>query len=320
MERLVVKSRRNESAFLRRICSRHRLAFVGFSLITMIGLGVSAADPAKRTPAGQKSGAPQTAIKEAAPLNAAVPSDGDPNNAKEDLPKPPIDDAHPLYLPLQEAYKARNALALVKDYEAVLVKRELIGRRLMKATMNLKLREEPRSFYLKFVEPNAGREVIYNEGRLNNQMQIHEAGFKSLVGTVLRAPNAPDVMAENRYPANMVGLKVMLDKVIKQWEEEGKFGEIETKKYPDARLPTGEACIAYESLHPVPRDQFKFHITRLWIDSKTGLAIRVEQLGFPQKGDKQPPVLEEYTYGAIKTNLKLTDADFDVRNKAYQFQ
>ena len=272
--------------------------------------------------AGAKDKAPpQTAVKEASPAITATPVTNATTAERDALPKPPIDDAHPLYEPLQVAYKAREALKAVQDYEAVFVKRELIGRRLQKTTMNLKLRVEPFSFYMKFLDgPNAGREVIYNEGRLNNQMQIHEAGIKSLAGTVLRAPNSPDVMAENRYAANMVGLKNLLDKVIKQWEEEGKFGEIKTQKYPEAKLPTGETCIAYESLHPTPRNQFKYHITRLWIDGKTGLAVRVEQLGFPQKGDKEPPVIEEYTYGSLKTNVKLTDHDFDVKNKAYKYQ
>ena len=287
---------------------------VGGMLLVALSVWACAADPPQTDPADKGKTPPQTAVKEASPVTSPTTSDQDA------LPKPPIDEAHPLYLPLQEAYKAREALKAVKDYEAVFVKRELIGRRLQKTTMNLKLRVEPFGFYMKFLDANAGREVIYNEGRLNNQMQIHEAGIKSLAGTVLRAPNAPDVMAENRYAANMVGLKGMLDKIIKQWEEEGKFGEIKTQKYPGSKLPTGEECIAYESLHPTQRNQFKFHITRLWIESKTGLAIRVEQLGFPQQGAKEPPVIEEYTYGSLKTNVKLTDYDFDVKNKTYKYQ
>ena len=290
------------------------------SLAVALTMAACAADPVKSDAEAKDKTPPQTAVKEASPATSATPASNVTTADQESLPKPPIDEAHPLYLPLQEAYKAREALKAVKDYEAVFVKRELIGRRVQKTTMNLKLRVEPFGVYLKFIDTNAGREVIYNEGRLNNQMQIHEAGIKALAGTVLRTPNSPDVMAENRYPANMVGLKNMLDKVIKQWEEEGKFGEVKTQKYPGSKLPTGEECVAYESLHPTPRNQFKFHITRLWIENKTGLVIRVEQLGFPQMGDKEPPVIEEYTYGSLKTNVKLTDYDFDVKNKTYKYQ
>ena len=274
---------------------------------------VRADDPSKSGTQDKPKPPPQTAVKEASPVTSIASSDG------QELPKPPIDEAHPLYLPLQEAYKAREALMVVKDYEANFVKRELLGRRLQSTTMKLKLREEPFSVYLKFVDTSAGREVLYVQGRNNNNLLIHEAGLKSLAGTVFRAPNAADVMAENHYPVTMIGLKYMLDKVIKQWEDEGKFGEVKTQKYPSAKLPSGEECIAYESLHPTPRNQFKFHITRLWIETKSGLAIRIEQLGFPQKNDKAPPVIEEYTYANLKTNVKLTDADFDRGNRSYAF-
>ena len=276
---------------------------------------VLAADPPKSDPSEKAKSPPQTAVKEASPVTSVVSTD----SAASELPKPPIDEAHPLYLPLQEAYKAREALKALKEYEADFVKRELLGRRLQATTMKLKLREEPFSVYLKFMDASAGREVIYFHGRNNNQLLIHEAGLKSLAGTVFRAPNAADVMAENRYPVTMIGLKSMLEKVIKQWEDEGKFGEVKTQKYPSAKLPSGEVCIAYESLHPTPRNQFKFHITRLWIETQTGLAIRVEQLGFPQKNDKAPPVIEEYTYANLKANAKLTDIDFDRTNRAYAF-
>jgi Protein of unknown function (DUF1571) len=268
-------------------------------------------DPVKPADGIKSGDVPKTARIEA-PTTVA-------SNASDTPADPPIDPAHPLYLPLQEAYKAREALTSVKDYEAVFVKREQIGRKLMKTTMNLKLRQEPFSVYLKFVDANAGREVIYVEGRNNNQLQVHEAGLKSLVGTLSLPPTGPDVMSGNRYPVTKIGLKTMLDTVIKQWEDEGKFGEVKTQKYPNAKLPSGEECIAYESLHPTPRNQFKFHITRLWIDKQSGLAIRVEQIGFPQRNDKTPPVSEEYTYSNVKTNVKLSDQDFDIRNPNYTF-
>ena len=162
------------------------------SLVVVLTAAACAADPVKSEAGAKDKTPPQTAVKEASPATSATPTTNSTTTDPDALPKPPIDEAHPLYLPLQEAYKAREALKAVKDYEAVFVKRELIGRRVQKTTMNLKLRVEPFSFYMKFLDANAGREVIYNEGRLNNQMQIHEAGIKSLAGTVLRAPNSPD--------------------------------------------------------------------------------------------------------------------------------
>ena len=242
----------------------------------------------------------------------------------QDLLVPPVDEKHPLYLPLVEAYKARDVLKTVKDYEALFTKRELIGRRVQTTVMNLKVRHEPFSVYLKFQGANAGREVIFVQGRNKDKQNrdnlfVHEVGLKSIVGTLSLLPDGPEAMEGNRYPVSMIGMKNLLDTIIKQWEAEGKLGEVKTQKYPDAKLPSGEECVAYESMHPTPRNQFPFHITRLWIEKKSGLAIRAEQFGFPQKGDKTPPIIEEYTYSKLKTNIPLGEVDFSIKNPNYAF-
>lgn len=286
------------------------VGLLGFHLATW------ADDPKPAVGESKPSNVPLTARAEAGTTATPPPT----ASTTPELPVPPIDPAHPLYLPLLEAYKAREVIKGVKDYEAEFIKRELIGRKLMKTTLSLKLRHEPFSVYLKFLDTHAGREVIFVEGRNKGNLFVHEAGFKSIVGTLSLLPTGPDAMADNRYPVTSIGMQKLLDKVITQWETEGKFGEVTTQKFPDARLPSGEECVAYEATHPTPRNQFKFHITRLWIEKKSGLAIRVEQLGFPSPKDKSPPIVEEYTYSKIKTNVPLGDRDFDTRNPGYAFQ
>lgn len=288
------------------ICGWFKLAPLGVA-----SLAVTVASFLVSNPAGLADDKiPQTARVEPSTTNAG---------SAQDIPVPPIDKQHPLFLPLVEAYKSRQALKSVKDYQAEFTKREFMGRRLITTTMNLKLRQEPFSVYLKFVNPNAGREVIYVQGRNQNNLLVHEVGFKAIVGTLELPPTGPDAMTDNKYPVTMIGLKTMLDKVIKQWETEGKLGEVKTQKYPDAKLPSGEECVAYESLHPTPREEFPYHITRLWIEKKSNLAIRVEQLGYPQRNDKTPPVVEEYTYSKLKVNVSLGDRDFDKKNPGYAF-
>lgn len=229
-----------------------------------------------------------------------------------------INPEHPLAPALDQAYKAREALDAIADYEAFFEKRERIGRRLITSKMNLKVRESPFSVYLLFHEPNEGREVIYVDGKNNGMLMAHETGIKSIVGTVSLAPTSDSAMDGNRYPVTMIGMRKLLEQVISQWEEEGKYGETEVKYYPGAKLGETEVK-AIESKHPQPRKQFKFHMTRLYLDKQTNLPVRVEQYDFPQKGDKSPPIVEEYTYSRLKTNVGLTDRDFDTKNPNYAF-
>jgi len=226
---------------------------------------------------------------------------------------------HPLTPFLKLAKQSRDAIASVHDYEALFTKRELVGRTLFTGQMMIKLRQEPFGVYLRFVDANAGREVIYAGPRYRNQLQAHEppGGLRSLVGTVSLDPRSPTAMAEGRHPITNIGMQKMIEAQIDLWKEEMKFGECECQFYPNAKLQ-GTECQVCECTHPTPRRQFKFYRTRLFIDKKTNFPVRMEQWGFPV-GGSEPPLIEEYTYTDIKTNVGLTDSDFDVRNRKYHF-
>lgn len=227
--------------------------------------------------------------------------------------------AHPLLPAIDIVRGCLKALDGIKDYEATFIKREEVGGTLYPHHMYIKHRLEPFSVYLLFLEMHQGREVIYNDGKNNGNLQVHETGIKGLVGTLSLAPTSATALAEGRNPVSRIGLKKMVEGLITLWEEESKHGECEVKYYPNAKL--GEtACQVIECKHPQPREHFKYHVTRVYIDKSTGIAIRVEHLGFPKTASEKPPVVAEYTYKDIKTNVGLQDVDFDINNSKYKFK
>lgn len=235
-----------------------------------------------------------------------------------EAPTAAVDEAHPLAPVLKMARESRESLRQVRDYEATFVKRETVGRRVKSATMDMKFRAEPFSVYFFFRGDNEGREVIYMDGRNDNLLLAHEVGLKGLIGTVSLSPTSPEAMGESRHPITRAGILNMLDGVIEQWEQEAKYGEVEVKYYPNAKLGELE-CKVIEALHPVPRRQFRFHMTRLYIDKATNIPVRLEQYGFPPKAGAKPTLQEEYTYINLRTNVGLSDLDFDPKNPKYNF-
>jgi hypothetical protein len=227
---------------------------------------------------------------------------------------------HPLIPFIKLAQESRDAIAAVRDYEALFTKRELVGRTMYTGQMQMKLRQQPFSVYLRFVDANNGREVIYAGSRYRNQLQAHEppGSFRGIVGTVSLDPTAPQAMAEGRHPITQIGIQNMIQAQIDLWQKELKFGESDCKFYPNAKLQ-GTLCQVCEVTHPVPRRQFLFHRTRVFIDKKTLFPVRIEQWGFPPGGSGEPYLIEEYTYTDIRTNVGLSDGDFDVRNRRYHF-
>lgn len=231
----------------------------------------------------------------------------------------PAAEEHPLQPAIRLAQKSLDALTGVKDYQATISRQELVGNELVVETMQMKFREEPFSVYLLFGGANAGREVLYVAGRNDNKLIAHEgSGLKSFIGTISLATDNPQVLKQSRHKITEIGLRNMLRVVIARWEDESRYGECDVKYYHNARV-NDRPCLAIEATHPRPRKQFSFHITRLYLDRENALAVRLENWGFPPRPDRQPILIEEYTYSNVQTNVGFTDADFDRNNPNYRF-
>ena len=225
---------------------------------------------------------------------------------------------HPLKPAIRHAQVCLDKINAIQGYECTFSKKEVVGNELVSQTMKMKVRHEPFSVYMFFLEPAKGREVIFVTGRNDNKLQVHETGLASLIGTLSLAPEDSRVMAENRYPITRAGLANMAQTVITQWQAECQFGETDVKYFEDAKVGDYK-CRVIESSHPQPRKQFPYHMTRLWIEEKSGMAVRVQQFGFPKKKDTKPPVVEDYAFTAIKPEVRLTDRDFDTSNPGYNY-
>jgi hypothetical protein len=74
-------------------------------------------------------------------------------------------------------------------------------------------------------------------------------------------------------------------------------------------------------VHPIPRQNFKFHVARLFFDEELKIPVHFDAFSWPtQEGGK--PVLEEsYTYAKnLKINTNLTARDFDANNNPEIFK
>ena len=217
---------------------------------------------------------------------------------------------------LKIADESRQALQSVKDYSATFSKKEVVGKKMIEQTMQRKMRQQPFSVYLYFDKPHAGREVIYVDGRNDGKLIAHGTGIQKFLGTLKLKPNSKMVMKENRYPITEIGIQKMLETVIGNWEKQANNSRV--RYFPNAKIGK-KAVRVIQVIHPKQTDGIPFHMTRLYIDKTTRLPVRVQQYGFPRKSGGQPPLLEEYTYSNVKTNIGLEGNDFDHENPAYGY-
>jgi hypothetical protein len=244
--------------------------------------------------------------------------------ANNNLPAQPAvgQPGHPLDPALQMAYAALNTIRNnIKDYSAVMVKRERIGNKLNdQEFMYLKIRHEPFSVYMYFLGPEKlrGQEALYVEGKNNGNLLGHGVGIRKIAGTVPLQPNGAMAMAGQRYPITEIGFYNLTKRLVEVAEQDKKFGECEVKFFKGAKINKRFAtCI--QVIHPVPRANFKFNKALVFVDDELNIPVRYESWDWPERPGGPPLLLEEYTYTDIKLNNGFTDYDFDEQNTSYHF-
>lgn len=252
--------------------------------------------------------------------------------AKSDGNHPPATSAHPLDPALEIA---QNSLTHIRqniaDYSAILIKRELIDGSLTDYEyMGIKVRNRkqasgqlttPFSVYMAFLKPATvkGREVIYVENQNNGNVVAHEGGMKGrFLPTVTLDPTGMLAMRGQRYPITEVGLENLVIKLIEKGERDRQRGECDVQFQQGAKVG-GRDCTVLSVTHPVARPYFDFHIAQIFIDTELNMPVRYCAYSWPEAAGAEPVLLEEYTYQNIKTNIGLTDADFDQKNGKYNF-
>ncbi len=239
---------------------------------------------------------------------------------------------HPLQ-PLLEFAKVRLASldAEIQDYTCTLVKRERIDGRLGGYQhLFVKVRHRqvsggrvtvPFSVYLRYLAPSdlKGREVIYVRGRNRGKLIARRGGRRFTYMTTAISPDSELAMRRTRYPITEIGMKNLIERLLKVGQEELPYGECEVK-YVDGATINGRRCLVVQVTHPIKRDHFRYHMARIFIDRELTLPVRYASYDWPKKKGGSPRLIEEYTYVDVKPNVGLSDRDFDHRNPAYRFR
>ena len=246
--------------------------------------------------------------------------------------------AHPLDPLLDFARAAlRNHFQKHQDYTAILIKRERVDGKLVPETkMALKLKygkpkeagilERPVSVYLKTLEPKsqAGREVIWVQGRNDNKLTAHEAGFLGLI-TVDLMPESRLAMAGSRYPITEIGIEKLLGKLIEKGERDRLLGLVTTRTTEKVAFG-GKTCRLMEVIHESPTTvidgktvEFEYYLVQIYIDYERLLPLKYASFSWPKAQGGAPELLEEYTYQDVSLNVGLSESDFDPKNPDYGF-
>jgi hypothetical protein len=209
----------------------------------------------------------------------------------------------------------------IRDYSCTLVKRERVNGELAEHQhIFLKVRHEPFSVYMNFLKPFQGREVVFVDGQNNNEMVVLEAGWKrTVLGKMNLDPKGAVAMRGQKHPITKVGIRNLTAELITRMEEDTKYAECEVSTNGDMKIGARPTTMI-QVVHPIPRQNFEAHISRVFFDNELGIPIHYDAYLWPQQPGAEPPLEESFTYTNLKVNNGFTARDFDAHNNPEIFK
>ena len=249
--------------------------------------------------------------------------------AEKPSQKTPVDTAaqNELMLRFQTALLEAGLLRLknVNDYTATFSKREAIDGFLSdEQIMELKLRHQPFSVYMKWTKGDAGRELLYQEGMNEGKMLVQLGGtLGRFMPTLKLDPKGDRAMAESRYPVTTSGLMNIAQKIVDVRKTElNKKMDVKCQMKPKVMFDK-KPCYYFITEYTNPKDSKDYRRTELYIDEENCLPVCLRNYTWkPEDQDltEDETLIEEYAFTNIVINKKLANQHFDKTNNEYSFR
>jgi hypothetical protein len=221
---------------------------------------------------------------------------------------------------LTQLYRAaQQRYAAIEDYVCRFRRREVLAQdRVSEDLVLLRFRKQPHSIHLVWPKgtPDEGREVIYVQGRFNNQLVIRTGKGDWLAGwRVELAPDSPRATANTRRRFLEMGVGYLVESLGQALQEQQsgtfRFGRIRylgLQARPESATPM--ECVVQE----IPAGLEKY----LPAGGKRYFYLatdpRLQECGLPVlviTQDAAGQEVEYYCYDRFNINIGLRDEDFD---------
>ena len=181
---------------------------------------------------------------------------------------------------------------------------------------------EPKALcvYLKALAPDSkkGQEVIWSKDLFEGKLCAHLTGIMGMKRMYVE-PTSIFAMVGQRHPISEIGMGNLVESVIKRGERIRDNPEISIARIDDHQH--GDVIVdLYQITNNEPsggEDDFSY--SEVGFDRERNLLLIFRTFGWPETDGGDPVLLESYSYQDVKTNVGLTDEDFDPDNPNYEF-
>ncbi len=219
-----------------------------------------------------------------------------------------------------------NQFSKVPDYTASMFKQERIGGALSDGqSIELKVRHEPFSVYMKWQTGDRGRQLIFVDGQNNGNILVQPGGIKGrLTGLLSLEPTGSMAMAESRHPVTQAGLLQLGYTVMEYQQRDIKRGSGFLCELRDNQEFEGRACYLYLVNYDSPEIHETYRKSMIYVDKELSLPVCVKNYTWAK--DASPETLDDetliefYAYTDLRIHQQLTATAFDQNNSEYKLR
>jgi hypothetical protein len=219
-----------------------------------------------------------------------------------------------------------DSFAKIPDYTCTLFKQERIGGRLNDGqTIDMKIRHEPFSVYMKWLSGDRGRQLIYVDGLNEGRMLVQPGGIKGrLTGVLHLEPEGTLAMSESRYPIMKAGLLELARSILEYQVRDIERGTGFRCELRDHQEFEGRPCYLYQIECEGPEFCDVYRKSIVFIDKDLSMPLCAKSYTWGR--DTNPETIDDetlvefYAYSELRMEQQLSSLDFDQGNKDYKLR
>ena len=219
-------------------------------------------------------------------------------------------------------------LTQTPDYIAQFSKLEVVsGELLEEQTIQLKLTHKPFSVYMKWLDYDTGREVIYGDELNASNLLVHPGGWKARLPAISMEPDSSLAMAESRHPITQIGLLNLAKKIVEAHRQDLAHKSLARCEQTEDQSLNGRNCHCFVTEYSDAKRSKEYRKSIVLIDQEWSVPLFIKNFGWPTDnvtavGEEldTATLVEQYTYADVKFRANLTTFDFDRANEDYGFK
>jgi hypothetical protein len=223
----------------------------------------------------------------------------------------------------------REGLRLLEqtaDYTGTFRKQERVNGVLDEGSLiTVKGRHQPFSLYLKWLEGDVGRELLYVEDQNDGEMLVRLGGLRGrFMPTLKLDPDGDLVRDKVRHHVSHLSILKLTRQVVEHREQDiEKLAGIRC----EMQAANAGEWIEVSTFYETPEAGGEYRKSMHCIDRETLLPVKVQTYGWPELGQKIPAdklddetLLEHYEYSDLRFDHNFGDEDFHENNPQFRFR